>query len=249
MWDAKLFMGWRTLGLGELMEGSSWPGDPLALCMRECPPQADRSPGTPVSRVSPAAWGPGSPPRDCCQSIPPAAGTQHLFARWRDNAATAPLPGFPVGCGEKWSSATGDTQMGQDLEKLSWSRALSRGHFGSIRATWAHLVLKTFKLHLKALKCLLSPCLIALKAFKPLLLDNKPRGAKSLVPVGLWVLPVGPAGTRLPCLGGRGERAAAGTSGGDRGDGPPMPRGTVCPHLFRLRAPSCSQVLPSSLGA
>lgn len=108
---------------------------------------------------------------------------------------------------------------------------------------------KALKLHLKASKSLLSPCLIALKAFKPLLQDGKPMGAKPLAPVGLWMLPAGTAGTRLPCLGGRDERAAASTSGGDRGDGPPTPRGTVCPHLLGLRASSHPQTLPSRFGA
>lgn len=116
-------------------------------------------------------------------------------------------------------------------------------------ASWACLALKPFKLHLKALKSLLSPCLIALKAFKPLLQDSKRRAARLLVPVGLWVLAAGTAGTLLPCLGGGDERAAASTSGGDRRDGPPAPRGTVCPHLQGLRAFFCPQALPSSYGA
>lgn len=72
--------------------------------------------------------------------------------------------------------------MGQDPEKLPWSGALGNSHFGSIMATWACLALKVFQLHLKALKSLLSPCLIALKAFKPLLQDGKTTGAKPLAP-------------------------------------------------------------------
>lgn len=70
--------------------------------------------------------------------------------------------------------------MGRDPEKLPWSWALGAECFESITAIWARLALKAFKLHLKALKTLLSPCLIALKAFKPLLQDGKPTEAKPL---------------------------------------------------------------------
>lgn len=154
------------------------------------------------------------------------------------------MPSFPVGCGDQQSPATGDTgETGQDSEELAQSRALGARYFRCITATWACLALKAFKLHLKALKSLLSPCLIALKALKPLLQDSKPMGAKPLALVGLWVLPAGTVGTRLPCLHGRDERADGGISGGDSGNGPPRPRGTVCPHLLGLRAPSRPQAL------
>lgn len=189
-------------------------------------------PGSPVSSGPPAECGPSTLLRDGCQSIPQVAGTQRLLACLRENAA-GPIPGFPVGCGEQWSPATGNTgKMGQNPEKLPRSGALGTRHFRSITATWVCLALKARKLHLKALKSLLSPCLIALKAFKPSLQDSKPMGAKPLALVGLQVLPAGTVGTRLPCLGGRDEQAAASTSGGDRGDRPLTPRGTVCPHLM-----------------
>lgn len=50
--------------------------------------------------------------------------------------------------------------------------------------TRACLALKVFKLHLRALKSLLQ--------------NGKPTGAKSLAPMGLWVLPAGTARTSCP---------------------------------------------------
>lgn len=90
----------------------------------------------------------------------------------------APWPAFQWDVGSNGAQQLGT--MGKWAKTQRSCPGAGAECFESITATWALLALKAFKLHLKALKTLLSPCLIALKAFKPLLQDGKPTEAKPL---------------------------------------------------------------------
>lgn len=64
-------MGWKTLGLGQLMESSLQPGDPQALCMWECPLWAG---GSPCEQGSPSRAGPWH--------LPEGQLPEHLSSSW-----------------------------------------------------------------------------------------------------------------------------------------------------------------------
>lgn len=128
VWNAEIPVVWRTLRLGELMEGSSQPGETQVLCTWE---------RSPVSRGRPAEWSRVTILRDSCQIISPAPdSTQHLFAHPRGKILLATCLAFQWDVGSNRAQQLG-TLGKQAKTQGSW--ALGAACFRSIMATWVCL--------------------------------------------------------------------------------------------------------------